>query len=392
LENELVEVNTNEVKLEKQLVELDEELKSLNVLSIKADQLKFALEADQQSLKTIKERRREIEITSRMENLNIKIADRAYPSGKAIEPNIQKSVIISILMACLIFVGIPIGLDAMDNKVNNSWDITQFLKVDILAQVGTLSKVPKTDRMNIARKGLDHAAVESFRDLYSQIGTHSKVDFPKTILITSTIPEEGKSMLACNMASVFGRHGHKTLLIDVDLRRPTLHRIFNHKNSRGLIRFLNNKDSFPGPITKDPALGIFEMEPNVHLMCSGGHSRDATEIIVDVEFKALLKSLHEEYSLIILDTPPLGVFPDALLLADMSDELLYLIRHGKPKRTAVKSLMQKLQGTQVDLLGVIVNDLPPKKSSHYYGYHGYYNYYTYKNYQKYYGSAEINKD
>ena len=147
--------------------------------------------------------------------------------------------------------------------MKNSWDITQFLKVEILAQVGALSKIPKSDRMNIARKGLDHAVVESFRSLYSQIGIHSSVEYPKTILITSTIPEEGKSMLACNMASVFGRHGHKTLLMDLDLRRPALHRSFNLKNNNGIIHFLREKKTFPGPLVKDPSLGIHVMEPNV---------------------------------------------------------------------------------------------------------------------------------
>jgi succinoglycan biosynthesis transport protein ExoP len=389
LANELMEVMANEEKINKKLSHLDDEAKKLNVLFVKADRLKFEIESSQESLKTIKERRRDIEITSRIQNLNVKIADRAYPPGGAIEPAIKKVIILSVVMALILFVGIPISLDAMDNKVKNSWDITQFLKVELLAQIGILSKIPKSDRMNIARKGLDHAAVESFRDLYSQIGMHSKIDFPKTVLITSTIPEEGKSMLASNMASIFGRHGHKTLLVDLDLRRPTLHRSFNLSNKCGLIHYLESTDPFPGPLTKDPALGIHEMEPNAHLMCSGGHSRDATEIIVSNEFKALIKALHEEYSLIILDTPPLGVFPDALLLAEMADEIIYLVRHGKPKRTAVRNLLHKIRGTKSDLLGVVVNDLPPKKASYYYGHYGYYNYYTYKSYQKYYTDTNM---
>ena len=93
-----------------------------------------------------------------------------------------------------------------------------------------------------------------------------------------------------------------------------------------------------------------------------------------------MESLKAEYSLLILDTPPLGVFPDALLLAEKADEILYLIRHGKPKRTAVRNLIHKLQATNSNVLGVVVNDLPPKKAS-YYGQYGYYSYYKYKSYQ-----------
>tara|TARA_A100001037_G_scaffold251299_1_gene234712 strand:- start:53 stop:970 length:918 start_codon:yes stop_codon:yes gene_type:complete len=299
------------------------------------------------------------------------------------EPDVRKIAVLTACMALLLFVGVPIGLDALDDKVKKSWDITQFLNVELLAQVGTL-KVPKNERMNIARKGLDHSVVESFRDLYSQIGMRSKVEYPKTILITSTIPEEGKSMLASNMASIFGRHGHKTLLMDLDLRRPTLHRGFGFSNKQGLVHHLKSNEKFMGPITKAPTLGIHELEPNVHLLCSGGHSKDATEMIVSLQFQSLLESLRSEYSLIILDTPPLGVFPDALLLAEKADEILYLIRHGRPKRSAVRNLLHKLRATQSHLLGVVVNDLPPKKASYYYGQYGYYSYYTYKNYQKYY--------
>lgn len=386
--NELTEMKRNSIELKKQLEALDDDAKQLNLLYVRADRLQFEIGSNQDSLKSITERQREIEITSRLDSINVKIADKAYTPTRAIEPDLRKISVLTACLAILLFVSVPIGLDAIDNKVKKSWDITHFLKLELLAQVGTLSKVPKSDRMNIARKGLDHSVVESFRDLYSQIGMHSEVDFPKTILITSTIPEEGKSMLASNMASIFGRHGHKTLLMDLDLRRPTLHRSFNLKNDLGLIHHLEKSDPFPGPLTKDPSLGIHEMEPNVHMMCSGGHSRDATEIIVSNKFQNLLKSLHDEYSLIILDTPPLGVFPDALLLAEMADEIIYMIRHGKPKRTAVRNLLHKLRGTSSDLLGVVVNDLPPKKASYYYGHYGYYSYYTYKNYQKYYGNKD----
>ena len=195
-------------------------------------------------------------------------------------------------------------------------------------------------------------------------------------------------MLACNMASVFGRHGHKTLLMDLDLRRPALHRSFNLKNNNGIIHYLREKETFPGPLVKDPSLGIHVMEPNVHLMCAGGHSQDATEVIVSNDFEGLLDALKEEYSLIILDTPPLGVFPDALLLSEMADEIIYMIRHGKPRRTAVQNMIHRLRGAQSELLGVVVNDLPPKKAYYYYSQYGYYSYYTYRNYQKYYQSTE----
>ena len=112
----------------------------------------------------------------------------------------------------MLFIGAPIGLDAMDNKVNKSWDITHSLDTELLAQIGTL-KVPKAERMNVARKGLDHAWWKASETYTVRLACVLKLIFPKTILITSTIPEEGKSMLASNMASIFGRHGHKTLLI-----------------------------------------------------------------------------------------------------------------------------------------------------------------------------------
>ena len=379
LDNELSEVKSNKIELSKQLMALDEDAKKLNVLYVKSDRLQFEIQSNQESLKSITERQREIEITSRLDSINVKIADRANTPQRPLEPDLKKTAILAACLALMLFIGVPIGLDAMDNKVTKSWDITNLLDVELLAQIGTL-KVPKAERMNVARKGLDHSVVESFRDLYSQVGMRSEVEFPKTILITSTIPEEGKSMLASNMASIFGRHGHKTLLLDLDLRRPSLHRGFNLSNKQGIINHVRTKEKFLGPITKAPTLGIHELEENVHLLCSGGHSRDATELIVSNQFDSLMESLKAEYSLLIVDTPPLGVFPDALLLAEKSDEILYLIRHGKPKRTAVRNLIQKLQATDSKVLGVVVNDLPPKKAS-YYGQYGYYSYNKYKSYQ-----------
>ena len=304
-----------------------------------------------------------------------------------VSPNPKDIIYKSFGVFFMAFIFIPIGLEILDNRVKSPWDIEVFIGREMLAGIPRISLVSETNRPLIVAQDLDESLVESFRGLYSRIQMNSDNIYPKSILVTSAIPSEGKSLLAANLAHSFANHGRKTLLMDFDLRRPGLHKFCGLSNDRGLLSFVQELQANPSaPLNMED---IPEVYPNLRLLPSGGKTRTATELLEKMAFTNLLIKLKREFDVLLIDSSPVGLFPDSNALATKVDDLIFVTRYSKVGRRTAKTMLDKLEETGARILGVVLNDLPEKKSSSYYynyGYYGYgYGYYRYKYYSKYYG-------
>ena len=318
--------------------------------------------------------------------------DFAYPGIRIspILPDIHKK---GIMIFAILFVLIPIGFEFIDNRIKSPWDIEVFLGQDLIAGIPKISEVKESDRPLIVGNELDDGLTEAFRSMYSRIQMNSKTDYPKTILITSAIPSEGKSLLAANLAYSCANHGRKTILIDFDLRRPGLHKFCGVNNDRGLLTLINETVANPSPTYDFWDSGtLVEIYPNLLILPSGGKTRAATEMLEKPEFDKMLFSLRQNAEIIIIDSPPIGLFPDSLAMARKVDEVIFVTRYGKVARKVAKNLIESLEATGANMLGVVLNDLPEKKTPGYYysGYYGY-GYFRYKYYDKYYGKQGSRK-
>ena len=293
----------------------------------------------------------------------------------------------------LIFVGIflviPIALEVIDNRIKSPWDIETFVGEDLLTGIQKISEIDELRRPKIVGDDLDDSLTESFRSMYGKIQMNSHVKGSKSILVTSAIPSEGKSLISANFAHTCANHGSKTILIDFDLRRPGLHNFCDESNDEGVMTILNTPNATEDEVTDKLKKVLCSIHPNLFLLPSGGKTRAATEIIEKKEFELLLTCLKKLADVVIFDSPPAGLFPDSIALARKTDEVLFVTRYGKVSRQVVKRLIGDLKATGANILGVILNDLPSKKATGYYysGYYGY-GYYRYKYYSKYYSPTE----
>jgi capsular exopolysaccharide synthesis family protein len=285
-----------------------------------------------------------------------------------------------------LFLAIPICLEFVDNRVKSPFDVEVFIGKDLIAGIPKISDVEEIERPLIVGNDLDDGLTESFRSMYSKIQMNSHTDYPKTILITSAIPSEGKSLISANLAYSCANHGRKTILVDFDLRRPGLHKFCNLENKKGLVTLVNEASTNPDILSAAISSTAKEIHPNLFILPSGGKTRAATEMLEQKEFDLVHAELRKEFDVIIVDSPPLGLFPDSLAIARKVDEVLFVTRYGKVSRKIAKNLVENLEATGVNVLGVVLNDLPQKKTPGYYysGYYGY-GYFRYKYYNKYYG-------
>jgi capsular exopolysaccharide synthesis family protein len=222
--------------------------------------------------------------------------------------------------------------------------------------------------------------VEAFLSVYSSVKIHSKLDYPKSLLITSTIPGEGKSLVSCNVAASFAKHGRKVLLVDCDLRRPMLHKHYNQPNENGIITWFDKGGTFDADVMTQQSLGISKIGENLFLLCSGGRSKSPTQLLESPAFGQLLERLKKQFDLIVMDSPPMGAVTDSQLIADRADEIIYVCRFGKALRKHIKLYIRALQNGKNEILGIVLNGLSTRRIEYYS------NYRYYRSYKKYYGT------
>lgn len=325
--------------------------------------------------------RRDELLTKRfIEKIPVRPLDRAsIPTGPS-APRKDDIIRTGVGLFVLVFVGVAVGLSFIDDRIKSAWDVESFIGANLLGIIPDLSSMKDDEKYTMLLDNKQSPGVEAFLSVYSSIKIHSKLDFPKSILITSTIPGEGKTLISCNVAGSFARHGKKTLLIDCDLRRPMLHRHFKQENTAGLLPWFENGAIMEGDLATNPWLGITKITENLSLLSSGGRSKSPTELLEHPLFSQLLERLKREYDLIIVDSPPLGAVTDSLLIAERIDEVVYVCRFNRAYRKHIRLYMRTLRNGKNEVLGIVLNGLSPRRIEYYS------NYRYYRSYKKYYGA------
>ena len=214
---------------------------------------------------------------------------------------------------------------------------------------------------------------EAYRTLRTNLLFSAAVHALHRIVITSPGPEEGKSTTAANLAIAFAQQGHRVLLIDCDLRRARIHRIFEETNMPGLTSVLVGGDTLAQAIRPTRIDGLM-------ILPSGALPPNPAELLGSAQMRALLEKLSETYDLLILDTPPLLAASDAAIVSRMTDGAVVVVRAGRTERSAVQAAVQQLATVGARVLGTVLND-PDAEVPKYARYYGYYynNYYEYSN-------------
>ena len=227
---------------------------------------------------------------------------------------------------------------------------------------------------------------EAIRNLRAGLSFLGEKKNRRTFMFTSAVPGEGKSFASANVAQSFANQKEKTLLIDLDLRKPVQHTILGMERSPGFSDFIANGISFNDAVRSTP-------NENLYFMSSGSRSANPSELISLSNLKKLFKAIPDEFDRIVFDTSPLIPVRDALPVSQLVDSSVILYRIGTTHRKAISRTLKILNENNADPVGIVANGLPPmKKSSGYYGYYGNYYYgnyaYSYYGSGSYYGEEE----
>jgi len=352
----------------------------LGELSVEFKSLENQAQVAKSNYIQILDRLNQTTTSKNLENIPVKPLDRALPALAPYTPNIRSIVKTSLGLGLLVFAGVAVGLSFIDDRVKSAWDIEGFIGTHLLGIIPELDDVPDTEKHSLVTSNKSSPGSEAFLSVYSAVKIQSKLDFPKSILVTSTIPGEGKTMISCNLAASFARHGKRVLIIDCDMRRPMLHRHFQLTNDAGLIAWFEAGANIPSDPFTDAKLGLTKAEDNLFILRSGGRSKSPTELLEKPIFGQFIEAMKQHFDLIVVDSPPMGAVTDSLLIADRTDEVIYVCRFNRAYRKHIRLYIKQLKESKNELLGIVLNGLSPRRIEYYS------NYRYYRSYKKYYGS------
>jgi capsular exopolysaccharide synthesis family protein len=380
LRTQYVKLQETEATYEKEYRAAEKDNLSLGELSVEFKSLESQAQVAKNNYIQILDRLNQTSTSKNIENIPVKPLDRAAPAGAPYTPVLRTIVKTAIGLGLLVFVGIAIGLSFLDDRVKSAWDIEGFIGANLLGIIPELAGVPDAEKHSLVTSNKTSPGSEAFLSVYSAVKIQSKLDFPKSILVTSTIPGEGKTMISCNLAAAFARHGKRVLLMDCDMRRPMLHRHFKLTNEVGLITWFEAGAKIPDDPFADSALGFTKVDENLYLLRSGGRTKSPTELLETPVFGRFIEAMKQHFDLVVVDSPPMGAVTDSMLISEYTDEIIYVCRFNRAYRKHIRLYIKQLRESKNELLGIVLNGLSPRRIEYYS------NYRYYRSYKKYYGA------
>lgn len=316
------------------------------------------------------EKRAEAGITLASNISDHKMLDVSRPGNAvSIKPSTRKNYFFAIFVG----VGLPfliiIIIDILNTKIIDRKYLEAHLRVPVVGNIGHNFEGTELPVNENPRSSLS----ESFRSLRTNLQYILSKPEDKVIAISSAVSGEGKTFTSVNLACILAMTGKKTLIVNLDLRRPKVHKVFNLENKEGVSTYLIGMNSF------DEVLSESNIQ-NLTVVTSGPIPPNPSELISSNKMKEFIKKSREEFDVVILDTPPIGIVSDCLSIQEVIDSFLYVIRHSYSDKQVIKLINDVSEKQIVRNAGIVVNDIQAK------GYEGYsYKYgYTYNYSNNYY--------
>ena len=386
------EVRETEGKLAAELNRAKKEAMAINGREIDYNRLKREAENTSKLYSVVLSRWKESSLSSQLPFSNVRPLDAAVENARPIRPRVSLNMVLGGILGLLLGIALAFVVETMDRTVKTQVEIDQ---VPGLPYLGMVPKIPGSQRMRegkrrpasnpevdlIVHRNSGSTVAEQCRSIRTNLMFASTDTKMEKILVSSAGPREGKTTTAVNLAITMAQAGSRVLLVDTDMRRPRLHRIFGVANKTGVTTILTG-DAAIEEVVKDTEV------PGLYLLASGITPPNPAELCQSEKFRQLLDDLAERYDRVILDSPPIMLVTDAVILSTLVNGAVIVARSGTTSRVALTEATRYLLDVGSKVLGCILNDFDLEKRG--YGYYRYsrYGYYRYGNRYQPYGHSD----
>ncbi|MBV9926113.1 MAG: polysaccharide biosynthesis tyrosine autokinase [Acidobacteria bacterium] len=356
------------------------------------------IETNKQLLDGLLQRSKENDVVLAGTPNNIYVADYAIAPDYPVGPQRLRGVIVALFLSLAGGVGLAIFLEYMNDSVRSTEDVDRWLRLPsmgVIPAVGGFTKrrlFPSTalSRRNngdgqespelLINAETRSALAEAYRHLRTSVLLSTAGRAPKSLLVTSSVPSEGKTTTAVNTALSLAQTGASVLVVDADMRRPRLHSIFGISNGRGLSTILSDD------LSEAEILSTIQQHEGtgLNILTSGAVPPNPAELLGSEQMRRLIRTLEGTFTHVVIDTPPIGSFTDGVLASTLVDGVLLVVHSGKTSRNVVRRTKQLLQDVGAKVFGVILNNVNLREHDYYY----YRSYYSQSYYHEDAGAAE----
>ena len=381
IEIEYQQAVNRESMLENAVKDTKAEWDRLNSRSFEYQTLKREADSNKKLYEELVRKIEEAGINASFQNSSIRVADTARPGLKPVFPKTWLNVLLAFLFATFIGVGAAVLNDVLDNTIRDPDQVARLLNTDVigslpavkdwrrrLSPISSANGSPSTAVVHVENEQALSNYEEAIRTLRNSI---LLTDFDRrlrSVLLTSASPSEGKSTVAAHLAATHASQHKRTLLIDGDLRRPSVHRLYQVPNTVGLSNVLM------GEVPWLDAVLPMSHPKGLDILPAGPATRRASDLM-GMGLAELIEEASREYDLVVLDAPPLLGFAEPLQMATAVDGVIVVARAGDTSRKALSTVIATLTRLRANLIGVVLNEVHKEVSAGYYYYYGHYSKY-----------------
>jgi len=353
-----------------------QEANQLNESAIDYTLLKRDVESNRQLYEGLLEKLKQAGVTAGLRSSNFRIVDAARPPAGPVEPNIPRNLAFALILGITSGLGLAFLLESMDNTIRTTE------QAQIISSLPSLGMIPLGSKSGSNGNGAKRLVLtsskeavelvtqvrpqsqmaESYRALRTSLLLSSLGAPPKVIMVTSARPQEGKTTTAINSAIVLAQKGVRVLLVDADLRRPSVHKTLGMGPRSGLSNVLTGSATLEQTITTSPVL------PNLFVLPAGSPPPNPAELLASPNMKDVLNELREQFDHVVIDTPPTLSVTDAVVLSPRVDAIILVIRSGQTTKQALRRARDILMQVNAHVTGVLLNAVDLKSPDYYYYY------------------------
>jgi capsular exopolysaccharide synthesis family protein len=375
IKNELAIARAREANARNAVEGQKAETQKLSERSIQYSVLLREVEKNRELYENLLKRLKETSVASELGTTNVRILDRAEVPRSPARPRPVQYILLSLVVGAFMGCGLAFFFEYLDNTIKTPDDIEKYVGSPCLALVPTVNFSEESGQGVSSPEIIVHhkpksTFAEGFRSLRTAVLFSSPDNPPKTILVTSFIPKEGKTFITANLALVIAYAGESVLLIDADMRKPQLHKMFELENRKGLSNVI---------MGEEPPIHKSILHEKLDVMTCGPVPPNPAEILGSKRMAEFMEQMKGRYDKVVIDTPPISSVTDAVVLSRLADSIIYVVHGGMTTRETAMHGAKIMRDVDAKVIGAVLNNIDIGRENYYYShyYHYYYHYYSY---------------
>jgi len=357
--NEFTMAQSREAALQGQLDAQKRESLSQDSVAIEYTALERDMIGNRQLYENLLQRAKETGVTGEYKGTSVQIVDAAEVPRVPVLPNYRRDLLFALMAGLVLSVGLAFGLEYLDSRIKTPDDIKAHLAIPFLGLVPTISAKHHDGVAPLLDKGVPPAFAEAMRAIRTSVIFSSAADSARSVMVTSTAPSEGKTLVSSNLADALAQAEQRTLLVDSDMRRPRIHEVFGFDQEPGLSNVLVGTVQLHSAIRKTN-------NPYLSVLPAGHLPPNPAELLGSPRCRRLLDQLGQEFDWIIMDAPPVMAVTDAAVIAhDVSGVVFVVGAEMTPRRNA-QTALEQLTAARAKVIGAVLNRVNVERHSYYY--------------------------